>query len=75
MAFPVTPKVHKIQHLPLQASLINPARVTNYSEEGCVGSCCRIFKASKFGRYFNRVQEVVLLKRLLGLFLRLEGYD
>ena len=75
MAFPVTPKVHQIQHLPAQAYLINPARVTNYSEEGCVGSVCRIFKSSKFGRYLGRVQEVVLRKRLFGLFLRLEGYD
>ena len=75
LAYPVTPKVHKLQHVPLQASLINPAHVINYAEEGTVGSVCRVCNNSKFGRYKPNFQRVVLTKRLLGLLLRLEGYD
>ena len=75
LAYRVTPKVHRIQHLPEFAGLINPRCLTNYAEEGTVGSVTRIFKMSKFGRYEENVQKVVLAKRLLGLLLRMEGYD
>ena len=35
--FSVTPKVHKVQHLPLLARCINPTRVQVYSEESMMG--------------------------------------
>ena len=36
--FKVTPKVHKMQHLPLLSEVLNPRWVQNYCEESLVGT-------------------------------------
>ena len=75
MAFQVTSKVHKTMHIPLIASIINPAFCVNYAEESNVGTTTRIWKAAKHGRYRARIQRVVLLRRLLAMSMRLEGFE
>ena len=73
-AFEVTPKVHKTMHLPFIAVITNPGRNNNYAEESMVGSMTKVWKASKSGRYKRNVQLVTIMKRLLGVFMRLEGF-
>ena len=72
LSFNVTPKVHKLQHLPAMAEIMNPAWVSCYAEESLVGTTIRVWKQSMHGRYKKMVQRQVLLKRLCGLLLRLE---
>ena len=72
MAFPVKPKIHKLQHLPLYAALINPRFVQCYSEEALMGTISKTFKKSISGRYAGVVQETILLKRVMALLLRFE---
>ena len=72
LAFPVRPKIHKFQHLPLLAEYINPRVVQAYAEESLVGTVTRTWKGSVAGRYHSRVQEVVLVKRVTALLLRFE---
>lgn len=72
LAFAVTPKVHKLQHVPMLAKSINPRFVQCYIEESIVGSVVGSYKGSVRGRYRPSVQRVVLVKRLAGLLLRLE---
>ena len=68
----VTPKVHKVQHLPLVAESINTRYCQCYAEDATMGTVSTTWKGSARGRYTDSVQEVVLLKRLLALVLRLE---
>ena len=70
--FSVTPKVHKVQHLPLLARCINPTRVQVYSEESMMGVVTKTWRGSARGRYKQHVQRIVLIKRLTGLLLRFE---
>ena len=78
-AFAVTPKVHKVQHIPLLTSCINPVRVQVYSEESMMGSVTGTWRGSKNGRYRQTVQKVVLIKQITGVLLRFElhidGHD
>jgi len=39
--FKATPKVHKMQHVPLMATALNPRFVQNYSEESLIGTCTK----------------------------------
>ena len=72
LLFNVTPKVHKMQHLPFYADALNPRYVQCYGEESLIGTTAKVWKSSMSGRYQKRVQETVLLKRTLGLLLRFE---
>ena len=68
----VTPKVHKMQHVPLLASVINPRFVQNYAEESLIGTCTAIWARSVSGRYRSVAQRAVLAKKLTGLLLHFE---
>ena len=72
LIFKVSPKVHKIQHTPLFAELLNPAHTHAYAEESSIGTNVRVWQKSVAGRYKANVQSVVLSKRLLGVLLRYE---
>ena len=72
LSFSVKPKVHKMQHLPMLCTIINPRFVQCYGEESLIGTTVKVWKKSMSGRYESVVQRNVLTKRLLGLFLRLE---
>ena len=71
-AFAVTPKVHKVQHIPLLATCINPVRVQVYSEESLMGAVTTTWRGSKNGRYRSTAQRVVLIKQVTGVLLRFE---
>ena len=71
-AFQVTPKVHKLQHFPMLAEIVNPRFCQVYAEESQIGTTTRCWKRSMAGRYRAHIQRNVLLKRLLGLVLRFE---
>ena len=72
-AFDVTPKVHKLQHVPMVCEFVNMRFIQCYLEESAVGTTTRIWMKSMAGRWRRRVQRTVLAKRFLGLFLRFEG--
>ena len=72
LTWEVSPKVHKMQHMPLLCSVMNPKFVCVYEEESCVGTTTKIWAASKHGRYKRTVQATVLRKKLLGVLLRFE---
>ena len=63
--FQITPKVHFVQHLPFQASAINPRYTQNYCEESLVGKICKIRKSSAEGPYARTVQRTALVKYLV----------
>ena len=73
LGFQITPKVHKVQHVPTMCKLINPAHVSCYAEESLVGTTTKVWKQSMSGCYQKGCQRRVLLKRLAGLFIRLES--
>ena len=75
LAFNVTSKVHKVMHIPRLSMIINRAFMQNCGEESMVGTTVRVWKAAKHGRYRRNIQHVVLLRRLLGLFMRMEGFE
>ena len=68
----ITPKVHKMQHVPYMAELINPAFVQVYGEESLVGTTTKVYKKSMSGRYRKALQRTVLRKRVAGFFFNLE---
>ena len=72
LAWPVRPKVHKMQHLPQCCAVINPTAVQVYGEESLVGTTVRVWKKSMAGRYTGVVQRNVLVKRLTGLMCHFE---
>ena len=71
-AFPVTPKTHKVQHLPKLTTCINPVRVQVYAEESLMGSTTSTWRGSKSGRYKHVVQRIVLVKQFVAMLLRFE---
>ena len=68
----VTPKVHKMQHLPLMGGFINPRCVQNYAEESLIGTATKTYKASMNGRHMGVAQVNFLAKRMVALLLRFE---
>ena len=72
LAFRVVPKMHRLQHLPLYAEVLNPRHVHNYGEESLIGTTTQVWQRAMRGRYKVEAQSNVLLRRTLGLFLRLE---
>ena len=69
---PVRTKVHKMQHLPRFAGIINPRYVQCYGEESLIGTTVQVWKKCMRGRYDKQAQRNVLLKRITGLLLRYE---
>ena len=69
---PVRTKVHKMQHLPRLAGIINPIYVQCYGEESLIGTTVQVWKKCMNGRYDKQAQRNVLLKRITGLLLRYE---
>ena len=63
--YQITPKVHFVQHLPFQASAINPRYTQNYCEESLVGKICKIWKSCAEGPYARTVQRTTLIKWLV----------
>ena len=72
LAWQVTPKVHKMQHLPSMAKLLNPGEISCYMDEGSIGSTTKVWKRSLAGRHGEVNQRNVLAKRVLGVLVRLE---
>ncbi len=70
--FAVKPKMHKLQHIPDYAEVLNPRYVQNYAEESLIGTTTRIWQKAMRGAYRDHVQKSVLTRRVLGLLLRLE---
>ena len=73
LAWQVTLKVHKMQHLPIVAKLINPREISCYADESAIGSTTRVWKRSLAGRHHRVNQHNVLAKRVLGVLLRFEN--
>ena len=69
----ITPKVHKVMHLPMYGEVMNPRFLHLYAEESLIGTTCRIWQRCMRGRYRRFIQQNVLLRRLLGLILRMES--
>ena len=70
LAWLVKPKVHKMQHIPLMAEVINPRFVQCYADESLVGTCTKVWQKTARGRYKRTVQKAVLAKRLAALQMR-----
>ena len=73
LAFKVSPKAHRFQHLPLWSQVLNPRFVQCYSEESLIGTTTTIWAKTMNGPYHKTVQELVLLKRTCGFLCRLEA--
>ena len=71
-AWHLSPKVHMCQHFGAFSGVVNPRRVQNYTEESSVGTITKVWAKSANGRYRRTVQRMVLLKRIVALFVRLE---
>ena len=61
-----------MQHVPELLGVINPVRAQCYGDESLMGATVAVWRRSMSGRYKNKIQRVVLTKRLTGLLLRLE---
>ena len=70
--FKITPKVHKLMHVPMYMEVMNPRWLQAYLEEGLIGSFTKIWQRGVKWRYERQIQSNVLLRRYLGLLLRLE---
>ena len=68
----LSPKVHKLTHVPMYMEAMNPRWLQAYLEEGMIGSMAKIWKQGMRGRYARDIQSSVLLRRYLGLLLRME---
>ena len=69
----VRTKVHKMQHLPKFAQLINPIHVQCYGEESLIGTTAKVWRASMRNKYKDHAQRTVLIKRTTGVLLRFEA--
>jgi len=68
----ILPKAHYMQHL---CDLpVNARWVQNYAEESHVGTLAKIWSRSAHGRYRRTAQKVILLKRLVAMYIRIEGF-
>ena len=66
--------VHGMQHIPDQASVVNPRIHNNYCEEGMVSKLANKNKSAANGpQDVARIQYTVLSKYAIGLLLRYEG--
>ena len=69
----VVMKVHYFQHFAdLVSAGLNPRWVQCYAEESAVGVVAKAWGRSAHGRYRRTAQKVVLTKRLMSLYIRLE---
>ena len=67
----VLPKAHYMQHLELQARVMNPRYTQNYCEESVVGRFTSIWRATAVGKYNRTIQHVLLIRYLTAFVLRL----
>ena len=72
-SFPVTIKVHMMQHLPRENILINSRFTQCYVEEGNIGRVSKIWRSVINGPWRKHAQRNVLLKWLVGFELRMLG--
>ena len=72
LAWQVTTKVHKMQHMPTMAKLMNPRAISCYAFESAIGTTTTVWKRSLNGRHQQVNQGHVLAKRVLGVLLRWE---
>ena len=72
LSWEITPKVHKMMHVPQQCAQINPRCVSCYADESAIGSTTRAWKRSMSGRYKAVAQRSVLAKRVVGVLVRFE---
>eukprot|EP00959_Pyramimonas_sp_CCMP1952_P177472 3709781-Pyramimonas_sp.AAC.1 len=71
LCWEITPKTHKMMHVPLMAQIVNPRTVHCYAGESLIGTTAKVWKGSMSGRWKKAAQNVVLSKRLLGVLLRI----
>ena len=67
-----TPKTHYFQHLPHQATLINPRYMQCYGEESAIGKATQTWWSCAEGPYAPTVQRSVLIKYLTALVVILD---
>ena len=68
----ISTKTRKQQHTLVYARALNPRFVQCYIEESQMGTSLLVWRKSMAGVYEGGVQEMVLLKRTLGLLLRFD---
>ena len=71
--FKISPKVHGMMHVPMYMGVLNPRWLQAYLEEGLAGSVTKIWQKAMRGRYDREIQSNILLRRYVGLLLRLES--
>ena len=72
MAFEITPKVHKTQHLAENAQIFIPMKTTNYAFESSISTTANVWKRSLSGRYKKMCPRNVVVKRLVVALLRMD---
>ena len=73
--FKVSPKVHQMQHIPSQATFMNPRFLQNYMEESMIGCLAQMYRGARNGPSSELgIQRTVLIKYLIGIQLRFEGF-
>ena len=70
--FKITPKVRKLMHVPMYMEVMNQRWLQSYLEEGLIGSLTKIWQRGVKGRCERRIQSDALLRRYLGLLMRME---
>ena len=68
----ISSKVHKMMHTAVWSRAMNVRFVQCYSEESQMGSTTSVWHECMRGKYAGGIQSMVLLKRTVGLLLRLE---
>ena len=58
LLWPVRPKVHKMQHVPEMAGVINPVHAQCYGDESLMGTTANVWKRSMSGRCNNKIQRL-----------------
>lgn len=71
----IKPKLHYLQHLVLQAGLINPRYTQNYKEEGFVGRLAVLYRSCANGPFHRTAQKSVLTKYIVGLQMLLGNME
>ena len=70
LRFPITPKLHLMQHLPEQSDLINCRFTQNYLEEGMMGRLQQVWKGILHGPNVEIAQRKVLTRCVLVVQLK-----
>ena len=73
LSWQITTKVHKMQHIPAQARMLNPKHIACYIDESAIGTTTTVWKRSLKGKYKASASRNVFTKRVVVVLLRLEG--